>query len=54
MQIHGLEILKNDWELFLHIFNSFQNQTQDISGDILNEHTSQIATEFLKVRQLFT
>lgn len=54
MQINGLEILKNDWELFLLIFNSFQNQTQNISGDVLNEHTSQIATEFLKVRQLFT
>lgn len=54
MQQHNMHINTDEHELFMAIFNAFQNQTQNITGNALNGLTAQIEVALLPVRQLFT
>jgi SAM-dependent methyltransferase len=53
MQQHGMTISPDDLDLFLAIFNAFQNQTQDAPSNALNGLTAQLESATLPIRQLF-
>ena len=54
MQQHGMIIDRDDLDLFLAIFNAFQNQTQDLPTDVMNGLTAELDVAVLPIRQLFT
>lgn len=54
MQKHGMNISADDLDLFLAIFNAFQNQTQDLPADMMNGLTAELDVAVLPIRQLFT
>jgi len=54
MAHHGMIIDRDDLDLFLAIFNAFQNQTQDLPSDVMNGLTAELDTAMLPIRQLFT
>ncbi len=54
MQQHNIIINSDDMELFITLFNAFQNQTQDLPNNALNSLTAQLESAKLPIRQLFT
>lgn len=54
MQQYGMTISPDDLDLFLAIFNAFQNQTQDLPANVMNGLTAELDTAVLPIRQLFT
>ena len=54
MEKHGMNVSADDLDLFLAIFNAFQNQTQDLPSDVMNGLTAELDTAVLPIRQLFT
>ncbi|MDP3088710.1 MAG: class I SAM-dependent methyltransferase [Methylotenera sp.] len=54
MEQHGMVNSVDDLDLFLAIFNAFQNQTQDLPSDVLNGLTAELDIAMLPIRQLFT
>ena len=54
MEKHGMNVSADDLDLFLAIFNAFQNQTQDLPSDVMNGLTAELDTAMLPIRQLFT
>lgn len=54
MQHFNLNVGPNDLDLFLAIFNAFQNQTQDLDSNVMNGLTAAMDTAKLPIRQLFT
>ncbi|MDO9366615.1 MAG: class I SAM-dependent methyltransferase [Methylotenera sp.] len=54
MEQHGMINGTDDLDLFLAIFNAFQNQTQDLPPDVMNGLTAELDTAMLPIRQLFT
>jgi SAM-dependent methyltransferase len=54
MEYHGLKVTGDDLDLFLAIFNAFQNQTQDLDTSVMNGLTAELDRANLPIRQLFT
>ena len=54
MAHHGLKVSGDDLDLFLAIFNAFQNQTQDLDASVMNGLTAELDRANLPIRQLFT
>ncbi len=54
MQKYEMVISPDDIDLFLAIFNAFQNQTQDLPNNIMNGLTSQLDIANLPIRKIFT
>ncbi|MDP3744465.1 MAG: class I SAM-dependent methyltransferase [Methylotenera sp.] len=54
MERHRLTVSADDLDLFLAIFNAFQNQTQDLDASVMNGLTAELDRANLPVRQLFT
>lgn len=54
MQQHGIDVGVDDLDLFLAIFNAFQNQTQDLDGNVMNGLTAELDIANLPIRQIFT
>lgn len=54
MDHHGLKVSGDDLDLFLAIFNAFQNQTQDLDANIMNGLTAELDRANLPIRQLFS
>lgn len=54
MERHGLNVAGDDLDLFLAIFNAFQNQTQDLDANVMNGLTAELDVAKLPIRQLFT
>lgn len=54
MRQFDLNVSGDDLDLFLAIFNAFQNQTQDLDSNVMNGLTAALDTASLPIRQLFT
>jgi SAM-dependent methyltransferase len=54
MKQFNLDVSVDDLDLFLAIFNAFQNQTQDLDSNVMNGLTAALDTAKLPIRQLFT
>lgn len=54
MEKHGMNLSADDLDLFLAIFNAFQNKTQDLPSDGMNGLTAELDVAVLPIRQLFS
>ncbi len=54
MQEQGFVLSQYDWDLFIELFNTFQNKTQGVNGQQLNGITQSMDVASLPVRQLFS
>lgn len=54
MQEQGFVLSQNDWDLFIELFNTFQNKTQGVNGQAVNGITQSLDVARLPVRKLFS